>query len=285
MVSGSPVASEITSGRAVTAIMSRIAEEVIPRVRRGEESAVALDLVSAGGRPLVSSIVMRRDRTLARPMDYLLALLQGLGIAAAIGIRPFLPVLLAGALAGADLGRGLRGHGIRVPGADRVPVRDARRRLRARDRRAARGRARSAWRCSPSRCCWARSWRPARWTTSAPPGGQASSSARAAAALGWAAARSLFGRVRARLDTDAAKARPALRRGHGLAHRRALDLFPPLALIVVAALAWLLIGGRRRAGQKYAGCGSCGEGRSLALRARFTGAIAQRAILPVGVTR
>ena len=37
-------------------------------------------------------------------MDYLLALLQGLGIAAAIGIRPFLPVLLAGALATADLG-------------------------------------------------------------------------------------------------------------------------------------------------------------------------------------
>ena len=34
VVSGSPVASEITSGRAVTAIMSRIAEEVIPRVRR-----------------------------------------------------------------------------------------------------------------------------------------------------------------------------------------------------------------------------------------------------------
>ena len=33
VVSGSPVASEITSGRAVTAIMSRIAEEVIPRVR------------------------------------------------------------------------------------------------------------------------------------------------------------------------------------------------------------------------------------------------------------
>ena len=37
-------------------------------------------------------------------MDYLLALLQGLGIAAAIGIRPFLPVLLTGALAAADLG-------------------------------------------------------------------------------------------------------------------------------------------------------------------------------------
>src|SRR4051794_21407176 len=47
---------------------------------------------------------MRRDRTLARPMDYLLDLLQGLGIAAAIGIRPFLPTLLAGALAAANVG-------------------------------------------------------------------------------------------------------------------------------------------------------------------------------------
>src|SRR4051794_23956688 len=37
-------------------------------------------------------------------MDYLLDLLQGLGLAAAIGIRPYLPALLAGALASADLG-------------------------------------------------------------------------------------------------------------------------------------------------------------------------------------
>ena len=41
--------------------------------------------------------------TLAR-MDFLLDLLQGAGLAAAIGIRPFLPVLLAGALASADVG-------------------------------------------------------------------------------------------------------------------------------------------------------------------------------------
>ena len=34
VVSGSPVASEMTSGRAVTAIMSRIADDVMPRVRR-----------------------------------------------------------------------------------------------------------------------------------------------------------------------------------------------------------------------------------------------------------
>src|SRR3954452_17155020 len=37
-------------------------------------------------------------------MDFLLDLLQGAGIAAAIGIRPFLPVLLVGALAAGNLG-------------------------------------------------------------------------------------------------------------------------------------------------------------------------------------
>src|SRR5215210_4827099 len=37
-------------------------------------------------------------------MTFLLDLLQGAGIAAAIGIRPFLPVLLVGALAAANLG-------------------------------------------------------------------------------------------------------------------------------------------------------------------------------------
>ena len=38
VVSGRPVASEMTSGRAVTAIMSRIAEDVMPRVRRANSS-------------------------------------------------------------------------------------------------------------------------------------------------------------------------------------------------------------------------------------------------------
>ena len=37
-------------------------------------------------------------------MDFTLDLLQGLGIAAAIGIRPFLPALLVGALAAGNLG-------------------------------------------------------------------------------------------------------------------------------------------------------------------------------------
>src|ERR1041384_5908304 len=55
----------------------------------------------------VSSTVMPPRATIVDPplrMDFLLDLLQGAGIAAAVGIRPFLPVLLVGALASADLG-------------------------------------------------------------------------------------------------------------------------------------------------------------------------------------
>ena len=37
-------------------------------------------------------------------MDFVLDLLQGIGIAAAIGVRPMLPLLLTGTLASADVG-------------------------------------------------------------------------------------------------------------------------------------------------------------------------------------
>ena len=75
----------------------------------------------------------------------------------------------------------------------------------------------------------------------------------AAAALGFLAARSLFGRVRARLDDEAAGALPLYAEGAALLAAGLSVLFPPLAVLVVAALVWLLIGGRRRAGEKYAG--------------------------------
>src|SRR5688500_20344300 len=42
-------------------------------------------------------------------MDFVFDLMQGAGLAAAIGIRPLLPVLLAGALASADLGLDFEG--------------------------------------------------------------------------------------------------------------------------------------------------------------------------------
>jgi hypothetical protein len=41
--------------------------------------------------------------------------------------------------------------------------------------------------------------------------------------------------------------------GAALAAAGVSILFPPLALLVLGVLAWLLTGGRRRAGEKYAG--------------------------------
>jgi hypothetical protein len=68
-----------------------------------------------------------------------------------------------------------------------------------------------------------------------------------------AAARSLFGRVRARLDADARQALPVYAEGSSLLAAGASVLFPPLGVIVVGFEAWLAAAGRRRAGEKYAG--------------------------------
>ena len=73
------------------------------------------------------------------------------------------------------------------------------------------------------------------------------------AALGFYAARSLFARVRARLDPTRSRCCRSTARRAGLAAAGLSILFPPLAILVIAALAWLLLGGRRRAGEKYAG--------------------------------
>jgi hypothetical protein len=75
----------------------------------------------------------------------------------------------------------------------------------------------------------------------------------AAAAVGFAAARSFFGRVRSRLDADTAGALPLYAEGSALLAAGLSILFPPLAVIIVAALLWLIAGGRRREGEKYAG--------------------------------
>jgi hypothetical protein len=75
----------------------------------------------------------------------------------------------------------------------------------------------------------------------------------AAASLGFAAARSLFGRVAARLDPDARGALPVYAEGAALLTAGLSILFPPLAIVVVVGLAWLLRGGQRRQGEKYAG--------------------------------
>jgi hypothetical protein len=191
-------------------------------------------------------------------MDFLFDLLQGAGIAAAIGIRPFLPVLLVGALAAGDLGIDFQGTDfafleswpfliaivVLVAVADLV----ARRRgytifdagaamyallglsvalgaLEAAGSLADRG-----------HVVW--------------PGVIVGA---ACAVLGFVTTRAFLLRVRRRLDDQAAGTLTLYADGAGLLAAGLSVLFPPLALVVLAALGWMLAGGRRREGEKFAG--------------------------------
>jgi protein-S-isoprenylcysteine O-methyltransferase Ste14 len=191
-------------------------------------------------------------------MDYLLALLQGLGIAAAIGIRPFLPTLLVGALAAGDIGLDYDGTdfafleqtGFLLAIVIAVAVFGIIDRRRHADTTGQGAVVTLLLVCALVLAALSASGSIADvssdWWPGIPIGV-------AAASLGFLAARSLFGRVSARLDDEAAKALPLYAEGIALIAAGFSVLFPPLAIIVVGALAWLLIGGRRRAGEKYAG--------------------------------
>jgi hypothetical protein len=191
-------------------------------------------------------------------MDFILDLLQGAGLAAAIGIRPFLPVLLAGALASADVGLDFSGTDfafleewpfllavlVLVVGLDLA------------GRRAGRDAANRppllyalllvALVLGALEAAGSVADRSDEWWAGAVAG-------LLCAALGFQAARSLFGRVRQRLDEQAANALPVYAEGVALGSAGVSILFPPLAILVIGTLAWLLAGGRRRAGEKYAG--------------------------------
>jgi hypothetical protein len=183
-------------------------------------------------------------------MDFVFDLLQGIGIAAAIGVRPFLPVALVAGLARADLGLDFEGTdfafleswvviaGFFAGAVVSIVTKDppsppvvkgillaaigalfAAGSLADRDHTILPGLVLGA----------------------------------AAAVLGFLAAQSLFSRVRRRLDPEAARALPLYGEGAAFAAAGLSILFPPLAVIVVVGLAWLLAGGRRREGEKYAG--------------------------------
>jgi hypothetical protein len=188
-------------------------------------------------------------------MHYLLDLLQGLGIAAGIGIRPFLPTLLVGALAAGNVGIDFDGTSfsfLEKPGflLAMVVLVAA---LGFVERRrgpelgafvyvlAAVALALGALEAAGSVADHSSTWWPGIIVGVA------------AAALGFAAARSLFGRVRARLDPEAAGALPLYAEAAAVTAAGLSVLLPPLAVLVAVALAWLLVGGRRRAGEKYAG--------------------------------
>jgi Na+-translocating ferredoxin:NAD+ oxidoreductase RnfA subunit len=191
-------------------------------------------------------------------MHYVLDLLQGLGIAAGVGIRPFLPTLLVGALAAANLGIDFSGTDfaflekpafliVIVILVAALGVLERRRGPELGGARAAiYALAGIAVVLGALQACGSIADHSSTWWPGIVVGA-------AAALLGFAAARSLFGRVRARLDAEAAAALPLYGEAAALAAAGLSVLLPPLAIVVVAGLIWLLAGGRRRAGEKYAG--------------------------------
>jgi hypothetical protein len=73
------------------------------------------------------------------------------------------------------------------------------------------------------------------------------------AGIGLAATRPLFARVRKRLDDAAAGALPIYAEAAGLLLAALSVVAPPVGVIGLLVLLWLIIGGRRRDGEKYAG--------------------------------
>jgi hypothetical protein len=73
------------------------------------------------------------------------------------------------------------------------------------------------------------------------------------AAVGIAASRPLFARVRKRLDAGTAKALPIYAEIAALLAGALSIVAPPFGPIFLALLLWLIFSGRRREGQKYAG--------------------------------
>lgn len=73
------------------------------------------------------------------------------------------------------------------------------------------------------------------------------------AAVGVIATRPLLTRVRARLDTESAGALPLFTEAAALIGAVLSVLLPPVGILVLALLLWLLIAGRGRGEQKYAG--------------------------------
>jgi len=191
-------------------------------------------------------------------MQLLLDILQGAGVATATGIRPFLPALAVGALASADLGVDFDGTDyaflehtwflLAVVVAVAV-VGVAQRRLGADAvERGAIGAAVAGAGIGLGGLEFAGSLADrghASW-----PGLVAGV---ALAALAQASTRPLLGRARKRLDAAAAAALPVYAEAVALVLAGLAILAPPVSIVAIALLIWLLIAGRRRGDERYAG--------------------------------
>ena len=191
-------------------------------------------------------------------MKLLLDILQGAGLAGAAGLRPFLPTLLAGGLAEANAGVDFDHTKfaflespvflVIIAVAAAVTIAYERRAGAARLETGPLGAALAGVAMGLGALMAAGSIADNfhTWWYGIPIG-------LACAALGTAAGRSLFGRVRQRLDADAREALPVYAEAGALLSAGASILFPPLAILVLGFLGWLVIGGRRRSQQKFAG--------------------------------
>jgi hypothetical protein len=190
-------------------------------------------------------------------MKLVLDILQGLGLASATGLRPFLPSLLAGGLASADLGLDFdhtefafleSPWWLLALAAGLVISVLVRRALETPAGEAALsgvGIGLGALLCAASIDDRHKVW----W--------YGLILGAVIAYLASAVSRSLFARVRARFagagDQAAAAALPFYGEAAGLVVAGASVLLPPLSLVAIGFLIALLVTGRRRADQKYAG--------------------------------
>jgi hypothetical protein len=183
---------------------------------------------------------------------------QGLGVAAAVGIRPFLPALAVGALAAGDVGihfthtdyRFLQSAPFLLAMALGAIV------LALFERRF--GEAKHKRRpvtiglglvaLALGALLFAGSLARGRYATW--PGLAAGV---LGALVGLAATRPLFARVRARLDESTAAVLPVYAEGLALLLAALSILAPPIGLVGLLLLLWLLFAGWRRGEQKYAG--------------------------------
>lgn len=180
---------------------------------------------------------------------------QGMGIAAAVGIRPFLPTLAVGALAGAsvqihfngtDYSFLQRGPFLAAVAVAAIVLGVAERRFRP--ERGAFAAVLVIAGAALGALLFAGSL--ARGHYTAWPG---LIGGVACAVVGAAATVPLLGRVRERLDQSAAAAVPAYAEMGAVLFAVLSVLGPPIGVIGLIALLWLLVAGRRREGRKYAG--------------------------------
>jgi hypothetical protein len=183
---------------------------------------------------------------------------QGIGIAAAVGIRPFLPALAVGALADANAQIDfkhtdfsfLQGPGFLLAMAACAIVLALAERRFGLARLEARGPATLIGLASVVLGALLFAGSLCRGHYAIWPG---LIGGVVCALVGIAATRPIFARARSRLDDSSAAALPVYAEAAGLAVAAFSVLAPPVGPIVLALLLWMLFAGRRRDGQKYAG--------------------------------